>query len=62
MKRRDFFADFWDKIDLSEKKRLMSQVRKKYGNNYSEKKLYTLLEQEYRNPLNQSIDHDGLKY
>lgn len=54
MKRIDFFVDVWDKIDLSEKKRLMSQVRRKYGNNYSDAELQTLIAQEYQNSVNKS--------
>lgn len=61
MKRKDFFANVWDKIDLSEKKRLMSQVRKKHGNNHSEEELFTLLWQEYQDSINQSLDYDGFK-
>jgi hypothetical protein len=61
MKRRNFFADVWDKVDLSEKKRLMSQVRKNHGNNYSEKQLYSLLEQEYQNSISPSCGSDDLK-
>ena len=61
MKRANFFTDVWDKIDLAEKKRLMSQVRKKHGNNYSDRQLYTLLAQEYQNSLNGYLDHDNLK-
>ncbi len=61
LRRIDFFADVWDKLDLSEKKRLMSQVRKKHGNNFSDKELLTLLRQEYQNSINQSLDYDGLR-
>jgi hypothetical protein len=43
MKASVFFADIWDRINLSDKKRLMGQVRMKYGNNYSQDDLYKLL-------------------
>ena len=55
MRPKDFFADVWDKIDLLEKKRLMSQVKKKYGNNHSEKKLERLRAQEYQDSINASF-------
>jgi len=48
MKASVFFADIWDRINLSDKKRLMGQVRMKYGNNYSQDDLYKLLAQEYQ--------------